>query len=289
MSPTRRVVVTGASRGLGLATAAHLHRQGWHVLAAVRDPGTARARLQLATGARDGDARLDVVRLDLADDESIEHAATAIGSRVDAPDGIVHNAGITTVGSVEDVPAATWDELFRTNLFGPVRLTQALLPAMRRAGRGRVVAVSSQGAIRGMPSISAYGASKAALERWAQSLAAEVAPFGIGVSVLVAGTFRTDILEPTETFRDPDGPYAELYDNLERVGGRMLRFAAAPERFAPAVERALNERASFTRRGVGPDARLMLGASRVLPERTLARLIAMALGLPKAHSERGEP
>ena len=78
--------------------------------------------------------------------------------------------------------------------FGPVALTKALLPSMRAAGRGRIVVLSSAGGIAGMPSISAYSAAKGALERWAEALAYEVAPFGLGVTILVVGMFKTDIL-----------------------------------------------------------------------------------------------
>ena len=121
------------------------------------------------------------------------------------PTSLVHNAGIAAVGCVEDMPFEVWEQLFRTNLFGPVRLTKALLPSMRAAGRGRIVVVSSQGGIRGMPSISAYSASKGALERWAEALAEEVAPFGLGVTILVSGMFKTDILtEQTPRLRGPE-------------------------------------------------------------------------------------
>ena len=83
---------------------------------------------------------------------------------------------------------------------------------MRAAGRGRIVVVSSQGGIRGMPSISAYSASKGALERWAEALAEEIAPFGLGVTILVAGMFKTDILtEQTPHYGDLNGPYAAHY------------------------------------------------------------------------------
>ena len=121
---------------------------------------------------------------------------------------------------VEDMPFEVWEQLFRTNLFGPVRLTKALLPSMRAAGRGRIVVVSSQGGIRGMPSISAYSASKGALERWAEALAEEIAPFGLGVTILVSGTFKTDILtEQTPTTGTMNGPYAAHYAGIERTGG----------------------------------------------------------------------
>src|SRR5262249_38995747 len=152
------------------------------------------ARLRAATRAAEGDPRLVGVRLDLEDPASIAAAAKAIEEAVGAPDALVHNAGIAAVGSVEDMPFEVWEQVFPTNLFGPVRLAKALLPSLCAAGRGRIVVISSQGGVRGMPSISAYSASKAALERWAEALAEEVAPFGLGVTILVSGTFQTDIV-----------------------------------------------------------------------------------------------
>src|SRR5262245_12703645 len=177
----RSVVITGASRGLGFASATHLYRLGWRVVAAMRSPDAGLERLRAATGAAADDPRLLGVRLDLDDASSIGAAAKSIEDAVGAPEILVHNAGISAVGSAEDMPSEVWEQLFRTNLFGPVRLTRELLPSMRAAGRGRIVVVSSQGGIRGMPSISAYSASKGALERWAEALAEEVAPFGLGV------------------------------------------------------------------------------------------------------------
>ena len=102
------------------------------------------------------------------------------------------------------MPVPVVEQMFATNLFGPIRLTKGLLPGMRAAGRGRVVVVSSHAATSGMAAVSAYGASKSALERWAESLSVEIAPFGLGVSVLVTGTFKTDILELTQSWKDDD-------------------------------------------------------------------------------------
>src|SRR5262249_17754031 len=160
-------------------------------------------------------------------------------------DGLVHNAGVAGVGCLEELPMDVWRQIFSTNFFGPVQLTKQLLPSMRAAGRGRIVMVSSQGAIRGMPAIGAYSAAKGALERWAESLSQEVSPFGLGVTVLVAGTFKTDILTLTQTYADRNGPYNSHHDGLETAGRRFLRFAGAPERFAPAVEKALGESRPF--------------------------------------------
>src|SRR5215831_8742590 len=221
MREPRSVVITGASRGLGLASATHLYKLGWRVVGAMRSPDAGLERLRAATGAAAGDPRLVGVRLDLDDPASITAAAGAIGQAVGAPDALVHNAGIAAVGCVEDMPFEVWEQLFRTNLFGPVRLTKALLPSMRAAGRGRIVVVSSQGGIRGMPSISAYSAAKGALERWAEAFAEEIAPFGLGVTILVAGMFNTDILTETPHYGDLNGPYAAHYAGIERTGRSM--------------------------------------------------------------------
>src|SRR5262249_18591712 len=168
-------------------------------------------RLRETTGATADDRRLIGVTLDLDDSASIAAAAKDIEDAVGAPDVLVHNAGIAAAGSFEDTPASAWEHVFSTNLFGPIALTRALLPGMRAAGRGRIVVVSSQGAVRGMPAISAYSASKGAIERWAESLAGEIAPFGLGVSIIVAGTFKTDMLVQTSDYRNHDGPYAAHY------------------------------------------------------------------------------
>src|SRR5262249_3500104 len=125
----RSVVITGASRGLGLASTIHLYKQGWRVVGAMRSPAGGRDGLGAAPGAAAADPRLVGIRLDLDDPASITAAAKAIEDAVGAPDALVHNAGIAAVGSVEDMPFEVWERLFRTNLFGPVRLTKELLPS----------------------------------------------------------------------------------------------------------------------------------------------------------------
>lgn len=289
MPEPRSVVVTGASRGLGLASAAHLHERGWRVVAAMRAPDAGLERLRAATGAAADDRRLIGVRLDLADPPSIAAAAKEIEAAVGAPDALVHNAGIAAVGCLEDMPIGVFERIFATNLLGPIALTRALLPAMRAAGRGRIVVVSSQGGSRGMPSIGAYSASKGALERWAEALAQEVAPFGLGVTILVCGTFATDILTETPDHGNYGGPYAGHYAGIRRVGDWIVPLARPPAHFARALARALDERAPFVRRAVGLDARLLLLGVRFLPARLLHHGIRLAMGLPRHGSLRERP
>ena len=145
-----------------------------------------------------------------------------------------------------------------------------------------MVVVSSHAATSGIGAVSAYSASKSALERWAESLSMEIAPFGLGVSVLVTGTFKTDILELTRTWKDATGPYAPLHAALESTGDKMTRFARRPARFAPVVERALLDRRPFARHAVGPDAVAIVCGNRLLPARWLQSLTIRVLGLPRA-------
>ena len=286
----RSVVITGASRGLGLASAAHLYQQGWHIVAAMRSVDAGLERLRAATGAAPDDPRLVGVKLDLMDLPSIPASAQAIIDAVGAPDVIVHNAGVAAAGSVEETPDDVWQRLFHTNLFGPVALTKALLPCMRENGRGRVIAISSQGALRGMPAISAYSASKGALERWAEALSQEIAPFGLGVTILVTGTFDTEILtEQTPDYGDHDGPYAIHYKGIHSTGQAVVSKANPPTKFAKALATATHDRGPIKRRTVGPDATALAIMVRLLPGRLVHHIVRMAMKIPRLGALRAQP
>jgi NAD(P)-dependent dehydrogenase (short-subunit alcohol dehydrogenase family) len=200
----------------------------------------------------------------------------------------VHNAAYIVVGCVEEMPADVFHQVFSTNVLGPIRFTQELLPTMRAAGRGRIVVVSSAGGVRGMPTISAYSASKGALERWAEALAQEIAPFGLGVTVLVPGSFRTS-LDETFTYADTEGPYGKLHAGLQRAGERILQSVSPPEAFPPGLARALRDRAPFARHPVGSDARVLLAGRRLMPDRIFRTLMGRAIGLPRPGSLRDDP
>jgi NAD(P)-dependent dehydrogenase (short-subunit alcohol dehydrogenase family) len=290
MGEPRTVVITGASRGLGLASAAHLYKLGWRVVGAMRSPDVGLGRLREATGALPDDPRLIGVQLDLADRASIDAAAKSIESAVGAPHAVVHNAGIMAAGCVEEMDIDVWQELFNTNLFGPVALTKALLPSMRAAGRGRIVVISSEGGVRGMPTIAAYSAVKGASERWAEAMAGEVAPFGLGVTILVAGTFDTDILTDAgvQDYRGLDGPYGPINTNIDRRGRLAIRIAGTPERFARGLAKALDDTAPLTRHAIGPDAHMLLISNRFLPNRLVQQVTRVAMGIPRFGSLRSD-
>jgi len=282
-------VITGASRGLGFASAVRLYREGWQVVATMRTPERGMALLRDATGARENDDRLLGVQLDLMDAGSISVAAKLIEERVGAPDAIVHNAGISAAGMVEETDTALWQNMFTTHVIAPVALTKALLPSMRAAGRGRIVLVSSAAGVRGQPATGPYSASKGAMERWGESLAFEVAPFGIGVTVLVTGTYDTDIITDAGTTDDRDftGPYARLHQTMNSRGRYAIKFARSPERFTDGLVEALADHGAFRRHGVGPDASMLLTFNRFLPSAGMHHMSRMILGIPRFGSMRG--
>lgn len=278
-SKPRTVVITGASRGLGRASAIYLHSRGWHVVPTMRNLD-GMDDLRKAMGVSKDDSRLTGISLDLDDNASIETAAKAILTEVGVPDAIVHNAGVAAVGSAEEMTPESLNQVFSTNFFGPVQLTRELLPAMRAAGKGRVVVVSSLGALRGLPATSSYSAAKSALERWAESLAYEVGPSGVGVSILVTGTYATDIIQESGIIdsMQRDGVYENLYSAMELMGERARKIAAPPERFARYLETALNDRGHFSRHSAGRDAVAMRIMNR-LPEGLAQFVMRRVLGI----------
>jgi NAD(P)-dependent dehydrogenase (short-subunit alcohol dehydrogenase family) len=291
MTEPRSVVITGASRGLGLASAAHLYRQGWRVVAAMRSVDAGMARLRLETGAGEDDSRLIGVTLDLTDLASVAAAAKSIEEAVGAPYALVHNAGISAAGMVEETPTDLWQRMFATNIFGPVALTKALLPAMRAAGAGRIVLVSSQGGVRGMPATAPYSAVKGALERWGESMAGEVAPFGIGMTIIVTGTYDTEIITDAGTTdcRELDGPYARHHRTMDKRGRAAMRMAArSPEKFAKGLANALDSSKPFVKTAIGPDARMLLIVNRLLPSAGLHQMTRLMMGIPRFGALRPE-
>jgi len=291
MAEPRTVVITGASRGLGFASTVRLYRDGWRVVAAMRTPEKGMALLREAItseGAAPDDDRLIGVQLDLLDPASIAAAAKAIEEAVGAPYALVHNAGIYGAGMVEEIDTSLWQKMFATSVLGPVALTQALLPSMRAAGEGRIVLVSSAAGVRGQPATAPYSAAKGALERWGEAMACEIAPFGLGVTVLVAGTYDTEIITDAGITDDRnfEGPYARLHNTINTRGRFAMKLARPPERFTDGLLKALDDRMAFRRRSVGPDAAMLLAANRVLPAIGMHHMSRIVLGIPRQGSMR---
>ena len=248
----RTVLVTGASRGLGAATAAHLAAQGWRVYAAARrESALAHLRDTAAVGGH-GD-QIIPVPLDVSDSAATSAALEQIPQPLDA---VVCCAGLTAVRAFEDMVAAEFDGILDVNLRGVLAVTRAALPGMRAAGRGHLIYVSSLAAVLPSPGVSAYATSKAALETWASCLRQELHPFDVQVAVLRAGTFRTQMLAAPEV-SPHDSAYSAMYLALAAAAPRVERLGKDPQHFARSVAKILNTSRPRLITPTGPGSRVI--------------------------------
>jgi NAD(P)-dependent dehydrogenase (short-subunit alcohol dehydrogenase family) len=276
------VVITGASTGIGRATALHLASLGFEVFAGVRRTGDGES-LDSEAGEK-----LSPLILDVTEADSIEAAARTVADAVgDAGlGGLVNNAGVAQPAPLEIMPLNALREQLEVNVVGQVAVTQAFLPLLRRA-RGRVVNISSVGGRVASPALGAYAASKFAIEALSDSLRMELRPWGIHVSVIEPGAIRTEMWRRgTETgdsmLERIPAERRRLYDGLlTAVRGfseRAQKRAIPPQRVAQRVEHALTARRPRTRYVVGTDARVRVALAALLPDRANDALIRRVLG-----------
>lgn len=187
-----RIVITGGGSGLGRALALEYARAGWRVAVLDRDaPGAATVAGEIEAAG----GKALVLACDVTNAVAVGRASARIRRAWGGLDLLVNNAGIAGSGMVADTPAEDWRRIMEVNFFGIVTVCQAFLPAMLRAGAGHVVNVSSAAGFVSAPGMAAYNASKAAVISLSESLRAELAPHGIGVSVVCPSFFRTNLLE----------------------------------------------------------------------------------------------
>ena len=222
--------VTGAGRGMGVDIARAALAAGHAVVATGRDP----ERVSSAVGSHED---LLTVALDITDPASAQAAVDAAVERFGRIDVLVNNAGNFYAGFFEEITPADFRAQIETNLFGPLNVTRAVLPVMRAQRTGHVVTISSTAGLIGQEFCTAYAASKFALEGWMESLTPEVAPFGIGTTVVEPGFFRTDLLtaespyyaEPSiDDYADRTRETVTAWNGMNgRQGGDPAKLAAA--------------------------------------------------------------
>jgi len=276
----RSVLVTGTSSGFGLVTAVELARRGWRVFATMRDLDR-RAALDSAVGAAELASRVEVRALDVTDGDSVQRAVDAVlvdtGGALDA---VVNNAGIATGGAFEDLADDDVRRVMETNFFGVLAVTRAVVPAMRAQRHGRIVVVSSDSAFGGEPAMSAYCASKWAVEGWAESVEYELGPFGVHVVLVEPGAYRTGIWDAATRVRPETGPYRRMGDLLEQfVDEQVVPHARDPREVATVIGRALDAARPRFRYQVGPDARVRWAARGVVPTGLQRRAVERLAGL----------
>ena len=270
----RSILITGASTGIGLATAQAFKMRGWRVLATARKPADL-DRLSRSEG-------LEVVPLELTDESSIAACAEDVLRRTGGKlTALYNNAAYGVVGAVEDIPAALLRHHLEANVIGTHELTRRIIPAMRAAGEGRIVFCSSVLGFVSGPYRGAYCASKYALEALSDALRIELKPSGIHVSLIEPGPIETQFMASTiATFRasvDIDHSAHKAYYEKrlrEMETGGKSRFKLGPEAVVEKIVHALEAPRPRTRYRIGLATQGAAILKRVLPDRLLDRVVA---------------
>jgi NAD(P)-dependent dehydrogenase (short-subunit alcohol dehydrogenase family) len=266
--PSKAVLITGCSSGIGRATALRLAGAGWTVYATARRPETL-GELE-AAGCR-------TLALDVTDEQSMQAVVAEIERTEGAVGVLINNAGYSQSGAIETVPLDAVRRQFETNVFGLVRLTQLVLPKMRAQRWGKIVNVGSMGGRLSFPGGGNYHATKHALEAISDALRFELRGFGIDVILLEPGLITTEFGEAaTASMADVeltgDDPYAKFNMTVGAVtkgayDGPMKLFGGGPDRVAKVIERALKRRHPPARITITPSAKVTIAMRRVMPDR----------------------
>ncbi len=273
------VLITGASTGIGRATTLHLASTGWTVLAGVRKVADGHALVAA------GGERVVPIVLDVTEPAQIAAAVERVNGHGGRLDALVNNAGIGYGGPLELIPINDLRNQLEVNVLGPVAVTQALLPALRRA-RGRVVLVSSIGGRVAMAFTAPYAASKHAIEAIGDALRVELRSSHVQVALIEPGSVATPIWDKSRAQGDGLSVPPELIDQYGHVPAAMdkvlrdtERRGVPPEQVAKTIEHALTARRMKARYVIGRDARAMLIAKRLLPDHVFDRVSRRALGV----------
>jgi len=261
------VLITGTSSGLGLETAVYLAECGFQVYATMRNLSR---RDKLDAEAARRNAQLEVLQLNVTDKTSINAAVRTIVDRSGGIYGLINNAGTQLRGYFEDLSDAEIHQIFEINVFGTMAVTRAVMPYMRTVRRGRIVIITSVGGKMGALGLSAYCATKFALEGFGESLAQELEPLGMRVILVEPAITKTEIWGANRGIAkgalDPNSPYYGWFLESERLADRLVESSPTkPVDVAKAVHQALTAKRPRLRYLVGRRASLVLALRRYLP------------------------
>jgi NAD(P)-dependent dehydrogenase (short-subunit alcohol dehydrogenase family) len=232
--PTRTVLITGCSTGIGRDLAQRLSRAGYTVIATARHPETL-ADLPVALA----------LPLDVADPASVATATEAVMRRFGHIDLLVNNAGYALRGALEEVPVEDVQALFDVTVFGTLGMIRTVVPQMRRQGSGRIINISSIAGKCSTPGSGAYSATKFAVEALSDALRWELAPFGIQVVIIEPGSICTPFAATAEAhartiLANASSPYHALYERSAAVAASMRQQGAGPEAVSKVIQQAIN-------------------------------------------------
>jgi short-subunit dehydrogenase len=276
----RIVAVTGASRGIGRASAGYLAQAGYRVFALARSEED--LRVLSAEAARRGQ-RIEPIRLDIADDESRRCAIATIMQVTDGYglDALVNNAGFGQFGPLEEIPTEKFRQQLEVNVVGLLAMTQPFLPAMRARQRGTVVNISSAAGRVATPFMGAYNASKFAVEGLSDALRLELSPFGVRVVLIAPGPIRSSFGEAADALsqEDPMSPYAPFIERWRQMRRTTDRFERSAETVGRVVVRAIAAERPRPRYTITIPARMGAVTRRLVPDVVSDWILRRALGL----------
>ena len=267
----RTALVTGASSGIGRATAQFLVDRGHSVVGTSRNPDK----------IPDAD-RVEGVRyraLDLRDAASIDGFAGALAAEDVHVDILVNNAGESQSGPLEDLPLGALERLFQVNVLGPVHLTQLMIPGMRARGYGRVVMVGSMLASFPLAYRSSYVASKAAIKGFATAARFELSPFGVWLTTIEPGSINTGISQRRTKYIADDSPHAKAFRTMLKILDGNEREGIAPQRVARTIVEAVEAKRPDPLYAVGSNAPAVFALRRALPRQAVESIVARAYGI----------
>jgi NADP-dependent 3-hydroxy acid dehydrogenase YdfG len=287
-SPSKAVLITGCSSGIGEATARRLASHGWSVYASAR-------RLESIESLKDAGCKL--LQLDVTDEQSMRAAVETVEREHGAVGVLVNNAGYSQGGPVEQVPMEAVRRQFETNVFGAIALTQLVLPAMRKQHWGKIVNIGSMGGRLTFPGGGLYHATKYSLEAISDALRFEVKGFGVDVTLVEPGLITSDfakaavatVAEAEDATPDgagDGGPYKDFNVKLAAmtVGvyeSPVRHLGGAPEVVAKAIEKAISRRKAPSRMLLTPSAHLTVLQRKLLPDRLWDAMMRSQLPQPR--------
>ena len=270
-------LVSGSTSGIGLACVKMLGERGWRVYAGYRDA----RKLPIL---RRETAGLDVrpIRLDVNRAPSVDRAAAELVRQEGRLDALVNNAGFALAGCWEDLSDADLSAQMETNVFGCLRLVRAVSPVLRAQGSGRIVNIASVAAFTSAPGLGAYSASKHALSALTEAWRLELAPFGVQVTEVDPGEFKTNIVSVTRRVRgvSPKSAYGKFYGNFETYVEREFGKAPAPVGVARVVVKALESTRMGRRYLVKPSDRMIWFLKWLLPDVLWLWILGKAIPVP---------
>ncbi len=266
-------IVTGSSSGIGLETALTLARNGYFTYATMRNP---EKDAPIKNALKKENLPIKVIQLDVIDDESLKNAIDQVTSEAGRIDVLVNNAGYGLVGALEELTMGEIKAQYETNLFGLVRVIQAVLPTMRKQRSGRILNLSSGAGLFGYPGGSAYVSSKFAVEGLSESVAYELEPFGIRVILIEPGFVQTNFANSmviAKKAQDPTSPYSQMMQRIAASSSELAKSGSSADLVANVILDAATNPNPRLRYLVGKDVETWAASKKSMDESEFFNMI----------------